>query len=223
VEWLSDNGPPFGSSFVKKLAYAFHVDIKFTPAYQPQSNGLVERFMGTLRRLLVTYINHQHINRYWDAQLRIFRFIYNTTHHSGTNNTPFYLVHGREARLPLLSGNILNIPSFSHTSYHGDDVQQYTDHLNDTINIAYDTIYEQHKNSHPEPTPNNYHVNDRILLFNSQLSNKQQNRHRKLMLDWVGPYTITNISSPSTVDIINPSTKKSFKNVHIKRIKPYST
>jgi hypothetical protein len=203
---------------------AFQVDLKFSPPYHPQSNGLIEKFMGTLRRMILTYINPQHINSNWDRQLRIFRFIYNTTHHSTTNNTPFFLVHGREARLPLVSGKIITPPTSSHSSFHDENAisaEQYIDIMNENLNAAFDIIYERHKSSSPTSQQNKYSENDKVLLFNSQLSNKQQNRHRKLLLDWLGPYIVTEITSPSTVSLKDLNSSKSWKNVHVHRIKPY--
>jgi transposase InsO family protein len=44
-----DNGPPFSSELIQELAKYTQVNINYTPPYHPQSNGIVERFMKTLR------------------------------------------------------------------------------------------------------------------------------------------------------------------------------
>ncbi|CAO3598875.1 unnamed protein product [Absidia cylindrospora] len=225
-EWLSDNGPPFGSSFVQHLSQAFQVDIKFTPAYHPQSNGVIEKFMGTLRRMILTYTHQLHVNQQWDTQLRIFRFIYNTTHHSATNNTPFFLVHGREARLPLISGHVQQPKPSSHSTFHDDNALSSTNYINDlnhNLNTAFDIIYDNHKDHRPDPTPNPFAETDLVLLFNTQMTNKQHNRHRKLLLDWIGPYIVTHVNSPTTVNIKDTTSKKAYSNVHVKRLKPYTS
>ncbi|ORZ04655.1 hypothetical protein BCR42DRAFT_474470 [Absidia repens] len=138
-----------------------------------------------------------------------------TAFHTYHFRTPFFLVHGREARLPLISGNIVKPKLSSHSSYlnnHSMDTTEYINELNNNLNVAFDVIYDSHKNNRPDPQSNHFSVNDQVLLFNTQMTNKQQNRHRKLLLDWVGPYTITKINSPTTVDILDCNSKKAYNN-----------
>jgi transposase InsO family protein len=52
---LSDNGPPYSSTLLEILALKLGIHHKFAPAYHPQSNGLVERFMSTLRNMIVSF------------------------------------------------------------------------------------------------------------------------------------------------------------------------
>ncbi|SAL94975.1 hypothetical protein, partial, partial [Absidia glauca] len=56
-EILSDNGSPFNSLFLKQLATFIDMQLKYSPPYHPQSNGLVERFMSTLRKLVITFLD----------------------------------------------------------------------------------------------------------------------------------------------------------------------
>ena len=92
-EWLSDNGPPFNSSFVNVLSMKLGIKHCFTPPYHPESNGIVERFMSTLRNMIVAFLT----GNQWDKHLRFLRFAYNTSYHPTLKDTPFFLVHGRDA------------------------------------------------------------------------------------------------------------------------------
>lgn len=57
IQWLSDNGPPYIAKetrdFGEKLGFA----VCTTPSYSPESNGISEAFVKTLKRDYV-YLNH---------------------------------------------------------------------------------------------------------------------------------------------------------------------
>ena len=60
-EIMTDNGPPFLSMFFEQLTKLLRFNNLFTPAYHPQSNGVVERFMTTLRGMILTYTEQENI------------------------------------------------------------------------------------------------------------------------------------------------------------------
>ncbi|KAI8574888.1 hypothetical protein K450DRAFT_203290, partial [Umbelopsis ramanniana AG] len=91
-EFLSDNGPPFDSSFVQSLVIRLGGSHIFSPAYHPQSNGLVERMMGTLRTMLTIFCTGAN----WDKHLRQLRWAYNSSYHPTVQDSPFFLCHGRD-------------------------------------------------------------------------------------------------------------------------------
>ena len=67
--------------------------------YHPQSDGLVERFNRTLLSMLSTTIADHPLD--WEDKLRQLCYAYNTSVHSSTGYTPFFLMFGRQARLPV--------------------------------------------------------------------------------------------------------------------------
>jgi len=70
-----------------------------TAAYRPQTNGLVERFNRTLATMISMYVDSKH--RDWDRYIPYLIFAYNTTIHPATKESPFFLMYGREPRLPI--------------------------------------------------------------------------------------------------------------------------
>ena len=97
---LSDGGPQFLSALFKRLAERLGIGIQkiFTSAYHPQTNGQVERMNIFIAAALTAYVNDHQDD--WDNYLEAIAFAYRTSTVDAIGNTPFYLVHGRDPRLP---------------------------------------------------------------------------------------------------------------------------
>ena len=67
--------------------------------YNPQSNGLDERFNQTLKSQLQKLVNDHQDD--WDDLLDNILFAYKTSRQDSTKCTPFILMYEREARLPI--------------------------------------------------------------------------------------------------------------------------
>ncbi|GFU79377.1 transposon Ty3-I Gag-Pol polyprotein [Trichonephila clavipes] len=93
---ITDRGAVFRSRLVSSLVDLCNIDHRFTTAYHPQTNGLTERFNKTLADMLSMYVDVEQKN--WDEILPFVTFAYNTAKQETTGFTPFYLLHGREAR-----------------------------------------------------------------------------------------------------------------------------
>ena len=50
LEWLSDNGSAYIARQTAQVAAALGIDLLFTPVRSPQSNGMSEAFVKTLKR-----------------------------------------------------------------------------------------------------------------------------------------------------------------------------
>src|SRR6185369_13036756 len=67
--------------------------------YHPQTNGLTKKFNGTLCKSLAKCL--QTSQSTWDQLIPSVLFVYRTLKQESTKYTPFYLVYGREAQLPI--------------------------------------------------------------------------------------------------------------------------
>ena len=95
----SDQGRNFESAVIVEACKLLGIDKSRTTPYHPQSDGLVERFNRTLLNMLSTAVNDQPFQ--WEQNLRRLCFAYNTSVHPTTGFTPFSLMFGRQARMPL--------------------------------------------------------------------------------------------------------------------------
>jgi hypothetical protein len=99
AEILSDRGAQFRSSLMLDLAKGLGVKSNFCSGFRPQVNGLVERYNATLVSMLSQFVNDKHDD--WDRYVSLSTFAYNTARQESTGFSPFYLVYGRQAVLPM--------------------------------------------------------------------------------------------------------------------------
>ena len=75
-----------------------------TTAYHPQTDGLVERCKRTLTSMLATTVEKGGAE--WDDQLPYVLFAYRASQQASTRESPFYLLYGRDPRLPVSQGSL---------------------------------------------------------------------------------------------------------------------
>ena len=95
----SDQGTDFCSKLFREFCKLFGIDKTTTSPWRPQSDGMVERCNRTLETLIRLYINKNQDD--WDELLPICAMAYNGSVHSSTGFSPFFLMFGREMRMPL--------------------------------------------------------------------------------------------------------------------------
>ncbi len=96
---LSDRGANFLDAIVRQICAIMNTRQSHTTAYHLQTDGLVERFNGTLAEGLSMYVSSN--QKDWDKHLSMILFAYRVSLHSTTHESPFYLLYGREPRLPV--------------------------------------------------------------------------------------------------------------------------
>ena len=98
AELLSDHGSHFTSHVISLLCKKYKIRRLMSTPYTPQSNGVVERFMGYLKTALITLIDQ--VPTAWDLQLSAVLAAYRATPHPDSGESPFYLNKGYDPRLP---------------------------------------------------------------------------------------------------------------------------
>uniref|UniRef100_A0A1X7V9V9 Integrase catalytic domain-containing protein n=1 Tax=Amphimedon queenslandica TaxID=400682 RepID=A0A1X7V9V9_AMPQE len=148
---------------------------------------MVERLNRTLLSMLATSAKDNSLN--WEDYLQLVCFAYNTSTHSSTGFTPFYLMYGREPHLPVDLNFGVHSPSSEDLS-----IVAYSRQMQIILNYAYQkvrktvgNVQQQQKalyDHHVHGTP---YTGDMVWLYSAVTS---PNSHRKLYHHWTGPYQI---------------------------------
>ena len=91
---------------VEEYYRASGIQLVANDSYMHNTAGLVERFNGTLKDILKGFLQDvdedaDRIGARWWRYLTYALLSYNTTEATATGYSPFYLMYGRDARMPL--------------------------------------------------------------------------------------------------------------------------
>src|ERR1700741_369143 len=98
-EILSDRSTSFINQVIKELCDKFQMKHRLTSAYRPQTNGMIERFNRTIGECIAKLISDK--EKEWDEYIESTLLAYRTMKHESTGFTPFQLMYGRQAKLPI--------------------------------------------------------------------------------------------------------------------------
>ena len=190
----SDNGPAFMAHVFQTAMSAFDVRTTTTPVYNPKSNT-VERFHRSLKRKLTALIHE--FDDEWDEALPATLLAMRTSVNRTTGFTPFFLEHGREARLPV--DLVAGPPPGQQLS-----LDRYTDKLRQQFSQAFAVVAER-QNSYvlrqKELYRERHHkinIDDLVWLYTDR-SNPSLNR--KFQSFWSGPYKVVKQLSNTLFEI----------------------
>jgi hypothetical protein len=180
---LSDRGTHFNNNMIKSLMDKFKINHLLSTPYHPQTNGLVERFNKTLCESLARLSLK---NNDWDLYIAPTLFAYRTTKHNTTQIEPFFLVYGRNARLPI------DLHEEENLQVENDRIQQIVDQLPITRaaakeRIGYAQVKQKNKHDVKVHKPQGFEIGNKVLYFNVTLDHSHSGKFKP---KWKGPFVI---------------------------------
>ena len=196
-----------------------------TTPYHPQGDGQVERLNKSLVKILCKLISDH--RRDWTDFVPKVVLAYNTSVHESTGFTPYRLMFGREAILPLDAVLKLETspPQGGGQSYP-DYVVQQKKQLEETERLARENLKRAQKTQKAyydtKCHGQRFHVGDRVWY-----RNRTRSRRKKFLKPWCGPWKVVTALSDVTYRIEEERRKASERRrrkvVHFNYLKPCFT
>ncbi len=184
----SDQGRQFESELVAEVCKLLGIHKTRTTAYHPQSDGMIERFNRTMLGMLATAAPDHPFD--WEDHLHPLCLAHNSSVHATTGFTPFYLMFGRQVRMPLyiVYGAVLLWQKVLHSltmlKHSANAWKMRITEFGTRLTRRQERQREfYNRKSHGEP----YSVGDLVFL-NSPATPRGQ--ARKLHRRWTGPFQV---------------------------------
>ena len=194
---LSDRGTNFLSSLIQEVCQLLGVKKINTSGYHPQTDGLIEKFNSTLINMIAKSCDVKERN--WDDYLPYLLFAYRVSAQSSTKESPFFLVYGRDPRIPTKS-----VLSHSRSPY-AIDVEDYKEDLLTNLSLAWKSAAQHIKQA--QSTQKAYYdrtskesglkPGDRVMVF---MPAETKTKDHKLVRPFHGPYRVLHVT-PTNAEV----------------------
>ncbi|XP_063788599.1 uncharacterized protein LOC134943977 [Pseudophryne corroboree] len=216
-EILTDQGTQFMSDLVQCLWAKCGVRQLRTAPYHPQTNGLCERFNGTLKQMLRAFVTSEGGD--WERYLPHLLFAYREVPQESTGFSPFELLYGRRVRGPL----DLFRESWEGKLIHQDEsvveyVLKLRDRLENLMGLAQANLAEAQTK---QKTWYDQGARARVFGVGQKVLVLVPTRQNKLQAAWAGPYTVAKRLSDITYVVSFDSDGRRQRTYHINMLKAY--
>ena len=196
-ELLSDRGTNFLSDLIAEICKVLGMKKINTSGYHPQTDGLVEKFNSTLINMIAKSCEiHAHD---WDEHLAHLLFAYRVSAQESTKESPFYLLYGRDPRIPTETA--LSHPTSPYNVNPDDYKIELMASLTNAWKLAKDHIVKaQQSQKHyydRKSKPTSLKVGDRVMVF---MPAEVRGKNRKLVRPFHGPYRVLNLT-PTNAEV----------------------
>jgi transposase InsO family protein len=215
---LSDRGPQFLASPVKRLCKRYGINKLFTTPYHPQGDPQAESFMKILGHCLAILAKDRKAD--WDRFCESVAFAYRTAIHPTTRYSPFFLNHLREARLPA-DRNLMQSIGFGTPGIVSADSEDLRWNIMCNVRSQVTNLLRQSQSTSKHRydvgrRPHTYAPGDYVLLRRPGLVGKLADK-------WQGPFCVKEIRNNGlTITIEHPKSGQS-QVVHTDRLAPFHT
>lgn len=225
---VTDNGKPFLSKIIRQVCFNYSIIHKTTTPYNPQSNGLIERFNRTLSQILQKRAPEEKED--WDVYLPATLFAYRTIKQGSTKQTPFFMLYGYEPKTPFdLEHHIYekNTPKYEallkhRTAHQIHNLNRIRDQAAQAIiqvQTAQRKSIEKKLLDEKRSWKPSFRLGDIVLLYRDSIATSWS---AKLQDRWEGPFVIHHLLGKGTYHIKNLDAQDTkIRRVHGNRLKPY--
>ena len=205
----SDRGPQFASAFSRALNDKLGIGLRLSTAHHPQTDGLSERAIQTLKQYLRIFC-HDRQDR-WARWLPLAEFAHNST--STTHGySPFRSLYRFDPRTIHVS----EAPSASPAA------EEWLDRITTVHNDIHNTLnnINDKRSGLSLDKVRSYNPGDKVLVDQRNLTIKSGN-NRTLTSKYIGPFTVKRKVSSHTYEVDTPDRICLYKVIHTSLFKPF--
>lgn len=217
-EILTDRGSNFTSDLMAEFYRLLGIKSILTSAYHPQTDGMVERFNGTLKAGIRKFITAHEGE--WHKALPYILFAYRETPHTTTGFSPFELVFGRNPKGPLdvlrkqwtgSNSASSDVVSFLTETYQRlEKAKAAATHKEQAAKSAMKTYYDKGAKSQI------FEVGDLVLIL-------KPTTKVKLHAQWQGPYSVVTRLSDTTYAVKKLNSNSGTRTYHTNFLKRWES
>ena len=189
-KFLTDKGTQFTSKLFQCLCKKFNIGKLESSVLHPQTNGKAERFIRFLTNSLSLITSKDQHD--WDEMLDCCLFAYRTTMHRIMQESPFFLLYGRDVILP--SDIMLGLP----VDCISDDTEEkfeYKANMMSQLRSSYETLVNKretavydYKYKYDRCHKNiEFSEGEKVMVF---WPIPKKGFSQKLLPKWEGPFTV---------------------------------
>ena len=209
VEVLSDRGIAFLSKIMIEVYKLLGIKKSNMTAYHLQTDGMVERFHRTLTNMLAKRVHC--LGKDWDEQLPYVLFAYRSSVQMSTQESPFYLLYGRDPRLP--AAEVLAAPDDRRVvdvrDYKTELCRQFTEAWKLAQNKIQNAQKSQKKFYDQNATQLKVRIGDHVFVYTP---NEKIGKAYKFACPYKGPYRVLKLFDNGVeVKLVSKSNSQSIR------------
>jgi len=212
---ISDRGPQFAAGMTKELNKMLGIETKLSTAYQPETDGQMERTNQKLEQYLRIYVNHRQNN--WAEWLATAEFAFNNKIHTATKMSLFQVNYGREPRMGF---DIRKKGKNEKAEEFVKEMKEKHEEAKAVLVKSQEEMKRQADRNRKETEE--YRVGDKVLISTKDFSKELMKRAtKKLTEKFIGPYMVRKIVSENAVELELPALLRVHLVVNMRRLVKY--
>jgi len=207
---ILDRSPQFVAELTKELNRILGIEIRLSIVFYPQMDGQTERMNQELEQYLRFFVDHR--QKKWLEWLALAEFAVNNKVHMATKVLPFMANYGRKLRM---NGDIRKRGKVEKATEFVERMKRVYEEAGVALKKAQENMKKQADKERKESEA--WKKGDRVLLSTKDLVFKER-PVRKLVKQYMGPYTIEEVVSTNVVKLQLPTSMRIHLVVNISQI-----
>jgi len=191
---VSDRGPQFAAELMKEFNKMLGIKTKLSTAFHPQMDGQMEWMNQELEQYLRFFVDHR--QKDWPEWLASVEFVVNNKVHTVMKVSPFMANYGRELRM---GGDIRKRGKVEKIMEFVERMKKVHEEAEAALKKAQEDMKRQADRGRKKTE--DWKKEDRVLLSTKDLVFKER-PVRKLVDQYIGPYTIEEVVSTNVVKLL---------------------